>query len=826
MIVYKHVGLTTAVSMALIHWSGAAAAQEAPQLTADAKSGATVVEVTGNLLGKGETRANSVIDLETIQSQPAGLDPLKLLNRVPGLQVSSSDALTGSFSMRLGMRGLNKEQIGISVDGVPNGSTLSNGGTMPTRLLDSGNLVRIDASQTAGDLGTPSDQALGGYINFQTRDPAREAGAEIELTGGNYDYKRGYARIETGKSAAGTSAYISLSQSSVNTWPGEESGANHRRNASARVLHDLGGGSSLRATVSYNDFHDNDYDAVALRSVVGTGYKAVFEINPDTDGLLDRWTGNPALDQNNRSTRGINSKDILAHVDWTQRFGNSGKLTVKPYIHTQEGNGWFYVPYRALPVNGKVFSTVAPGARPTGTVQECYGNQYRRNADGGLIPIAAGTLPAGVTAASLRTAGCPAAANYAMNPQTAWGAREATTRRSDNSINRRGALSEVALTIADGHRLRVGAWYEHTRRQKIRNWFGASDPTVSAAYDESDLYSVTQDRHYSQNTAMAYLQDKMTLLDGRLEVDVGATYQRFRASYNSAVEFAGARSLEVSSGVLPKLAALWRISDELEVFASGSKNFSSVPDSVFEGSAAIDAKKGIEPETSVNKDIGLRWQKGAAGFAVTVYDIDFRDRISTQNGNPNGDIFQRDATTSFINQGGIESRGVELSGRLAGERYELYANYAHNRAEYADDTPFEGIRAGDPVLGAARHSAFAEAVWKPAGTWRLAANAKYTGEAAGTYGDVRNTLNNGGPAFYPREYMPAYTVVGLSARYAPRLGLAWLRNAELSFNVDNVFDKRYLGGIGSELTTSNPLTSGRYFLGSPRALYLSLRGRF
>jgi iron complex outermembrane receptor protein len=117
-------------------------------------------------------------------------------------------------------------------------------------------------------------------------------------------------------------------------------------------------------------------------------------------------------------------------------------------------------------------------------------------------------------------------------------------------------------------------------------------------------------------------------------------------------------------------------------------------------------------------------------------------------------------------------------------------------------------------------------VWKPAGTWRLAANAKYTGEAAGTYGDVRNTLNNGGPAFYPREYMPAYTVVGLSARYAPRLGLAWLRNAELSFNVDNVFDKRYLGGIGSELTTSNPLTSGRYFLGSPRALYLSLRGRF
>lgn len=809
-----------------MQWNGNALAQEAGAPAAPPQQAPTVVEVTGNLLGKGETRANSVIDVETIQAQPAGLDPLKLLARVPGLQVSSSDALTGSFSMRLGMRGLNKEQIGISVDGVPNGSTLSNGGTMPTRLLDGANLVRIDASQTAGDLGTPSDQALGGYINFQTRDPAREAGGEIELTGGNYGYKRGYARIETGKSATGTSAYVSLSQSSVHTWPGEESGSNHRRNASVRVLHDLGAGSSLRATVSYNDFADNDYDAVALRSVVGTAYKAVFELDPDSDGLLDRWSGDPAIDQNNRSTRGINSKDILAHVDWTQRFGTGGKVTVKPYIHTQEGNGWFYVPYRALPVNGQVFSPVAPGGRPTATAQECYANQYRRGANGALIPVAAGTLPAGVTAASLRAAGCPAAASYAMNPRETWGAREATTRRSDNSINRRGALGEVAYTIADGHRLRVGAWYEHTRREKIRNWFGASDPAVSSAYDAGDLYSITQDRHYTQNTAMAYAQDKITLLDGQVELDVGATWQRFRASYNSAVEFAGERSLEVSSGLLPKLALLVRISDQLEVFASGSKNFSAIPDSVFEGTAAIDSKRGIEPETSVNKDLGLRWQQGGTGLAITVYDIDFRDRISIQNGNPNGDIFERDATTSFINQGGIESRGVELSGRLAGQRYELYANYARNRARYADDTPFEGIRAGDPVLGAAKNSAFVEAVFKPGDSWRLAANAKYTGEAAGTYGEVRNTLNNGGPAFYPREMMPAYTVVGLSARYRPRLGLAWLREAEVSVNVDNLFDKRYLGGLGMELTTSNPLTSGRYFLGSPRALFMSLRGRF
>jgi len=411
-----------------------------------------------------------------------------------------------------------------------------------------------------------------------------------------------------------------------------------------------------------------------------------------------------------------------------------------------------------------------------------------------------------------------------MNPVASWGAREATTRRSDNSIDRKGALAEAAVTLADIHRVRVGGWYEHIDREKVRNWFDVADPKVSGAFAGGAPYSVTQDRHYSSNTAMAYVQDKMSLMGDRIEVDLGATYQRFSESYLSPVEFSGTRSLRVSSKLLPKLAALYRVSDEWEVFASGSKNFSAIPDSVFEGTAAVDARNGIKPETAINKDIGLRWVRDRYGLALTAYDIDYRDRISIQNGNPNGDIFSRDAKTTFQNQGGISSRGVELTGRATGDTYELYANVAYNDAHYVAETAAEGIKAGDPVLGAPRRTAFAEAVWKPLETWRAGVNAKYVGEAAGTYGDVANTLVTGGPAFYPREYMPAYTLVGLSLSYRPKGGfLGYFRNAELAFNVDNLFDKRYLGGVGAELTTSNPLTSGRYFLGSPRTLFFTLR---
>ncbi|HEY9066799.1 MAG TPA: TonB-dependent receptor [Burkholderiaceae bacterium] len=817
-VIALHVGHAAAQSV-----PPAAAASE-PETTAPRQLDAVVI--TGSLLGKGEARANSVVDRATIREQPAGLDPLKVVNRVVGLQVSSGDALGGSFSMRLSMRGLNKEQIGVSVDGIPNGSTLSNGGTMPNRLLEPANLQRIDVSQTAGEIGTPSNQALGGFIDFKTRDPSRTPGGEVEFSLGNYGYHREFFRYDTGEFGSGTRAYVDASQSTVRTWPNDQSGRSERKHADLRVLQDLGGGNSLRATVSYNDLNDNDYGAVALRAISAPYYLANFENTPDSDGLTDQWTGNPAIDQNNRRTRGIGSREWFAHLDGTVHFGDTGKLTASPYYHHQEGEGWFYVPYKQVPANGVVYSSVAEGGKPVATAQECFANQYARDANGALIPVSSVTYPAGVTAASLSAAGCPAAAKYAMNPRAQWGPREASRRLGGYEMSRMGTLAEVSATIAEVHDLRAGGWYEHINREKTRNWYLATDPTVDYAYVDSALYSITQDRHYRSNSAMVYLQDRMHLLGDKLELDVGVTYQRFAETYRSPVEFAGERALTVSSNLLPKLGALYRLSDQLEVFASAAKNFSAIPDSVFEGTSAIDAKTGIKPETSTNIDAGVRWTSGKTGLSVQVYSIDYRDRISIQNGNPNGDIFSRDATTTFLNQGGISSRGIELTGETTVGRFSFYGNYAYNDAHYTRDTPAEGIAAGDRVLGAPHHSAFAEVTWRPTDPMRLTTNVKYVSKAAGTYHDVPNNGTiKGGPSTYPQEFMPAYALVGVSAAYkfGPTFNL--LKGVELAMNVDNLFNKRYLGGLGAELTTSNPLTTGRYFLGSPRTFFVTLRAQ-
>jgi len=146
---------------------------------------------------------------------------------------------------------------------------------------------------------------------------------------------------------------------------------------------------------------------------------------------------------------------------------------------------------------------------------------------------------------------------------------------------------------------------------------------------------------------------------------------------------------------------------------------------------------------------------------------------------------------------------------------------------------FKFTQKQNTTLGVSKLNAFAEVAYKPLPPVRMTANAKFVGKAAGTYDVVyNNTAGNAagttpviadGPAVYPRQYMPGYTLVGLSGSWQVASLLGTTKKVELGFDVDNLFDRHYLSGLGQELATSNPLTSGRYFLGSPRTFYVSLR---
>jgi outer membrane cobalamin receptor len=94
-----------------------------------------VIEVLAAKIGSGQTRATFVLAGQDIAERPLGADVTQSLAKVPGVQVSTGDARGGSFSFELYLRGLNKEQIGLTIDGIPTGDARFNGGSPPQRFM-------------------------------------------------------------------------------------------------------------------------------------------------------------------------------------------------------------------------------------------------------------------------------------------------------------------------------------------------------------------------------------------------------------------------------------------------------------------------------------------------------------------------------------------------------------------------------------------------------------------------------------------------------------------------------------------------------------------
>jgi iron complex outermembrane receptor protein len=99
------------------------------------------IVVTAARVGHGESRAVAVLGREDIDERPFGADITQSLNKIPGVQATTGDARGGSFSFEFAMRGLNKEQVGFTLDGIPTGDARFNGGSPPQRY--SGGRLRL-----------------------------------------------------------------------------------------------------------------------------------------------------------------------------------------------------------------------------------------------------------------------------------------------------------------------------------------------------------------------------------------------------------------------------------------------------------------------------------------------------------------------------------------------------------------------------------------------------------------------------------------------------------------------------------------------------------
>ena len=758
------------------------------------------VIVIGNPVGKGETRANVKIDVGDIVELPAGVGAAQMLSKISGIQVGSSDALGGGgFDSTINMRGFGKDQIGFSIDGIPNGRTTLGGGAVPNRFIDTGNVVGVDVAQSAGVVGAPTRQALVGHINYLTRDPGKEFGTLLEYAGGSHDYSRYFLRVDSGELADGLTSYLSISSTDYNVWIGEGTGEQERFHIDFKVVKEFSNGTTIKFRNSYNDRDAVGYNIVSYLQTPCAEAPWVcffdpfaptnpaFTLNENSDGYTDDWTGDPMVDRLYRGTRGNEREDNLTYLELELPITEQITLDVRPYFHTQEGTGRF------------------ANHRDEGAVPD---------------PIANDEDP------------------------------ELYFRNNAYEMDRHGVVVQLEGSNSDLFNWTAGAWYEDYNRTQVRTWHELVNPAAGPSFNAMP-YHTSEDKEWDNQVTMLYLSNSSLLMDGRLLLDYGFVYLDNDVEYSAPVQdsdddlFNISSEFSDSSDFAPKFGALYEIDKNWEIFAGYAKNVATISDGVMEdvgdeASSDEHVRIDVDLDEADVYDLGIRYASDTLTFGAQLFSLESTEYKPI-------DLANSLASTT-VSQG-RKIQGLELTFKAVSDNFEFYSAITTQQHEYDNEAHVPFTENGEDLVGIPTENAYIELTWKPVENARISLNAQYVSERAGFYADpesssglvwseVENSFVFANASFIAEapfdhgpsaaqlseltsssESIPDYTIFGLDASYQHQ-------NYRFKFSIDNLTDERYLSGVAPELLGVDRKWAGRYFIGAPRTTTFSVSAVF
>ncbi|MFT6289097.1 MAG: outer membrane receptor protein involved in Fe transport [Alcanivorax sp.] len=731
------------------------------------------------IVGQGSTYGNSVVT-ETMRRQQSNITSINaLIDNLPGVTVNEGDTYGfDDWSTAITIRGfttnLEEQQVGTTIDGLPNGGSNYGGGSKSNRFIDPANLGGIEVTQGTADISSRSHEALGGTINYMTDLPAQDQSFQAEVSIGEFDGRRYSVRYDTGEFAGNTKAWISYSYQEATDWI-TETAENERDHFAAKLVSDLDA-AYITAYVSYDDTHEDNYQRI---------YSAAqFDADSEDDGLTARWTGVPNVDQNFRQAWSTLRENTFAYVKADFELSKDFALNSAVYYHHNEGRGDWVPPY-LVDVSAN-FSEVTGGTTINGAGEITGTSGTFTYVDASGAPLTS-TVPG--CAAFDRNVNCFGTDAIAVQ----------SYRHSHYEKDRTGLTLDFTWNteIAGfSNELRGGLWYEDSTRDERRDWHRITDASVGPAFDSRPYY-IQYSYSFPQETTKWYLQDSLTVNDFTLSLGV----KQFLVDLERGDRFGDTTTIKANSDsdVLLSGGLVWETSIEgLEAFVGYSENFKAISDVLLEDSE-IDLST-IEPETSTNMEIGLRYTAGKIVASATYFESDFENRlILVSVSSPAGIDYLGTGTGFYENSGGIDSSGLELALDYAlTDQFSLYTAYTYNDSTYlgTGNTALDdlaGITPGLEVLGIPENQLVVSIDWAGASLF-TGISAKYTDDR---FANTTNTWK-----------VDSYTVVDA---YVGKTFYGVADGITLNLVANNLFDEDYLGSI---------VNNGAW-LGAPRTVSLT-----
>jgi iron complex outermembrane recepter protein len=759
--------LLLGVASCALTLSGMAHAAEASAAVDDSAEVEAIV-----VYGGGQARQVQVIQPQDIESAAPGTSPIKIVEKLPGVNFQSADAFGAyEWSTRISIRGFNQNQLGFTLDGIPLGD-MSYGnfnGLHISRAIASEDLGAVELAQGAGSLETASTSNLGGSLKFVSRDPAETFGGLVSGTAGSDSMYRAFVRIDTGALPTGARAYVSYANQKTDKWKGD--GEQKQQQADFKIVQPIGE-ATLTGFVDWSQRRENDYQDMSLGmigrlgndwdNISGDWAKAVavariFQANPAGDCSTNAYPAPfKCVDDAYYNASGLRD-DTLWGVTLGGPITQALQAHATVYGHTNKGQGLWYTPYVPSP------------------------NAYVPGATTDNAPI------------SIRT--------------------------TEYDIDRTGLLLGGVYSLGD-HVISLGGWYEDNDFNQARRYYAldAAAPQRDSLKMQSGPFQTDWAYAFNTKTKQAYLQDVWSVMDA-LKINFGFKALNVK---NTSKTITGSPvingSITSKESFLPQVGATYRINPDHELFVGYTENMRAfgaahtgispfaTTQAGFDGT-----KDSLKPETSKTVEAGWRFHTGPVQGVAAVYYVKFDNRLIGTTagagivGNP----------TILANAGAVTSKGFEaVATWTITPEWSLFGSYAYNSSKYDDDILGPGgvvtqKISGKTTVDTPKNLFKVELAYDHAGWFaKLAAN--YTSERFFTY------TND--------EKVPSYTLVDLSAGYRFD-GEGLTKGLEVQVNVTNLADKKYISTIGSNGFGYSG-DSQTLLPGAPRQAFVTIRKAF
>ncbi|UZW53840.1 TonB-dependent receptor [Sphingobium sp. JS3065] len=768
-----------------------------------AEEDAGTITVTGRRISQsaeaiGEDKVSNVVAVtrEALLSAPSGISGLKMLEQLPGFNVQTDGALgLYEFGNSVQTRAFNLDQIGFVVDGIPTGRSDAFGGSPVFRYVDNENLGVVEAAIGAGDVGLPSYSTLGPVVQYNSIAPQDDMGLFVSQSFGDFDMKRTFIRVSTGK-VGPFKAYVSRTKLDSDLWRGP--GSVDREHWEGQIHADLGGDSWARFKFVSNDFFDYDsptitrgqYNCVSRNALgqCGRDYAYIENVPNTTTGFGPTA---PGIYYSNSAYTAVYNLAINVRKDKlygaTFHAGIADGVWAESTLYYEDKDGYGVSP--------DAYGSTTRGATPGSYLRYLY------QSEAGLPVVA----PKGV--------------QYGL---------------SGVGGDRYGITGKLHWEIGS-NALEAGVWAETDKYHRTQARYNTVDGAPDSAPNLNELVYLRRDYRSKRDILQVFLKDTLKLADERLILDLGFKglvmdyaqrgYRDFDDYYRTTGTGLATRGIagwgpqantaHYKDMFLPMAGLLYKFDGRTQVFASYAENM-ALPkgmDDIYSvtrpGTSALVPQPA--PERSKNMELGIRTNQGQVYASLAAFYTKFENRIqSITSFVPGGGA---STETFYQNVGRVRSYGVEFAGTYKPSFLDGLAygnlNATYNNAKFKDNIVGSTVipLAGKFLPDSAKWIVSGGVTVEPA-SWLVANfSGKYTSKRWSTFVNT------------PGSSVPGYTVFSAYVDIGDGLSFGPVKGIKARLNIDNIFDKDTLSYISAQ-----PSGDGFFRPLSPRTFQFTISG--